>query len=102
MAVPSTSAFVTRFPEFGEQSLDVISGALAEAGRYAPTTMWGSLHTDAVNYLTAHILATRTMQIGRQIGASSGEPLGQHLEATLYGQEYLRLLNSLTLSGFAL
>lgn len=102
MAVPSTSDFLSRFPEFGEQSSSVVSTALAEAGRYIPTTVWGTIHTDAVSYLTAHILATRTMQIGRQIGAPSGEPIGSNLEATLYGQEYLRLFNSLTLSGIAL
>lgn len=102
MAVPSTSAFLLRFPEFGEQSLSVVEGALAEAGRYASATVFGAVHTDAVGYLTAHLLATRTMQIGLQIEAKAGTPTGSGFDATLYGQEYKRLLDSRALSGFAL
>lgn len=102
MAVPSTSAFLLRFPEFGEQSLSVVEGALTEAGRYASATVFGSVHTDAVSYLTAHLLATRTMQIGLQIEAKAGAPAGSGFDATLYGQEYKRLLDSRALSGFAL
>lgn len=102
MAVPSSSEFLLRFPEFGEQSLSVVEGALAEAGRYAPATSWGTTQYDAVSYLAAHILASRTMQIGQQIGMISGAPNGDLFNSTLYGQEYRRLLDSLTLSGFAL
>jgi hypothetical protein len=102
MAVPSTSAFLLRFPEFGEQSLSVVEGALTEAGRYASATVFGAVHTDAVSYLTAHLLATRTMQIGLQIEAKAGAPAGSGFDATLYGQEYKRLLDSRALSGFAL
>jgi hypothetical protein len=102
MAVPSTSTFLRRFPEFSEQSLSVIEGALAEAGRITPAASWGAVQPDGIVYLTAHILATRTMQIGQQVGVLSGAPNGELLNASLYGQEYKRLLNSLTLSGFAL
>jgi hypothetical protein len=102
MAVPSTNEFLLRFPEFGEQSLSVVEGALAEAGRYAPATSWGTTQYDAVSYLAAHLLASRTMQIGLQVGTMSGSPTGELLNSSLYGQEYTRLLNSLTLSGFAL
>ena len=49
MTVPTTSAFLLRFPEFGEQSLPVVEGALAEAGRSAPADSWGTTHTDAVS-----------------------------------------------------
>lgn len=101
MTVPSTSAFLLRFPEFGEQSLPVVEGALAEAGRSTASAPWGMVHTDAVSYLAAHLLATRTMQIGQQVGAQSGSALGTRLESTLYGQEYQRLLAQLPLSGFA-
>jgi len=101
MTVPSTSAFLLRFPEFGEQSLPVVEGALAEAGRATASAPWGTVHTDAVSYLAAHLLATRTMQIGQQVGAQSGSALGTRLESTLYGQEYQRLLAQLPLSGFA-
>lgn len=102
MAVPSRAEFLTRFPEFGEQLTAVVDGALAEAGRYASATVFGTVHTDAVGYLAAHLLATRTMQIGLQIEAKSGAPTGSGFNATLYGQEYKRLLDSLALSGFAL
>jgi hypothetical protein len=102
MTVPSASAFLYRFPEFGEQSLTVIEGALAEAGRSVPAEPWGTVHTEAVSYLAAHLLAMRTMQIGLQVGTVSGSPTGSGYDASLYGQEYQRLLNSRPLSGFAL
>lgn len=102
MAVPTASAFLLRFPEFGEQSLSVVEGSLAEAGRFVSTVPWGTLHTDAVSYMAAHLLASRTMQIGQQIGALSGTPTGPLMSSTLYGQEYKRLLDSLPISGFAL
>jgi hypothetical protein len=102
MAVPTSSAFLLRFPEFGEQSLSVIEGALSEAGRSASASTWGAVHTEAVSYLAAHLLATRTMQLGLQIEAKSGTPTGVGFDSTLYGQEYRRLLGSLPLSGFAL
>jgi hypothetical protein len=102
MAVPSSTAFLLRFPEFGEQSLSVVEGALAEAGRSAPADVWTVTHTEAVSYLAAHLLATRTMQVGLQVGTMTGSPTGNQLEATLYGQEYKRLFAQLPLSGFAL
>ena len=34
MADPTRTEFLTRFPEFGEQSADVVDGALAEAIRF--------------------------------------------------------------------
>lgn len=102
MSAPSASEFLLRFPEFGEQSLSVVEGALAEASRSAAATVWGSLHTDGVSYLAAHLLATRTMQIGLQVGTMSGTPVGLGFDSTLYGQEYRRLLSSLPLTGFAL
>lgn len=102
MAIPTSSAFLLRFPEFGEQSLSVVEGALAEAGRSAPSATWGAIHTDAVSYLAAHLLASRTMQIGLQVGAPSGQPVGDGYAATLYGREFKRLLDGLPISGFAL
>lgn len=102
MTVPTTNAFLLRFPEFGEQSLSVVEGALAEAGRSTPSDLWGTVHTEALSYLAAHILATRTEQIGLQVGTMSGTPTGTGIASTLYGQEYKRLLDSLPLTGFAL
>lgn len=102
MTVPTRIDFLIRFPEFGEQSSSVVDGVLAEAGRSTSADTWGVVHTDAVSYLAAHLLATRTMQIGAQVGAPSGSPTGSGFASTLYGQEYKRLLDSLPLCGFAL
>lgn len=103
MTVPTSSTFLLRFPEFGEQSLSVIEDALAEAGRFTSTAVWGTFHTDAVAYLAAHILASRTIQIGTQIGAiPAAGGSRDSISSTLYGQEYQRLLNALPLSGMAL
>lgn len=95
----STSAFLQRFPEFAEQSSDVVAGALAEALRSTPETVWGIRHQEAWFHLAAHLLAIRTVQIGNQVGTISGSPTGELLLATLYGQEYRRLLDSLPLTG---
>lgn len=100
MSVPDASDFLLRFPEFGEQSFTVVEETLAEAGRYVALSVWGDIHTDGVTYLAAHLLATRTMQIGLQVGSISGSPLGTGLDSTLYGQEYKRLQSSLALTGF--
>lgn len=102
MTVPSTDDFLQRFPEFGEQSPWIVDGALAEASRSISAAVWGTVHTEAVSYLAAHLLASRTVQIGLQVGAISGNPLGEGLVSTLYGQEYKRLMATLPLSGFAL
>ena len=102
MTVPTANAFLLRFPEFGEQSLSVVEAVLAEAERSVPSAIWGTTHTEAVSYLAAHLLATRTMQIGLQVGTMSGSPTGSLLESSLYGQEFKRLLSQLPISGFAL
>jgi len=101
MAVPDSATFLARFPEFECISDDVVSGSLAEAGRSCNSEVWGDWHSDGVSYLTAHLLATRQMQIGIQIGSPSGNPLGEELKMTTYGQEFRRLLNTLPISGFA-
>lgn len=102
MAVPTSAEFLNRFPEFGELSLPVVERCLAEAGRATASPVWGTVHTEAVTYLTAHILSTRVMQVGLQVGAQSGQPLGSGLTASLYGQEYERLKGTLPIAGFAL
>jgi hypothetical protein len=102
MAVPSTNDFLTRFPEFGEQSTAVVDEALAESGRVTPESVWGNVHTEAVSYYAAHLLAMRIMQIGLQVGTEAGSPQGTQLTASLYGQKYDWLFNGLPLSGFAL
>ena len=100
MTVPTASEFTLRFPEFGEQPLAVVESALAEAGRFTQASVWGDRHTDAVNYLAAHLLSSRVTQIGSQIGVPATNAQGQLLMSTLYGQEYTRLRDTLPLTGF--
>lgn len=101
MTAPTISDFLLRFPEFGEQATAVVAGALVEATNLTPSTVWGDHQTAATYYLTAHLLATRTMQIGNQVGTTSGSALGEGLQSTLYGQSYLNLRDSLPITGFA-
>lgn len=102
MTALSTDAFLMRFPEFREQSEDIVAGAIAEADRAVSSVVWGSFHIDGVTYLAAHLLASRITQLGLQIEARSGSPTGSLIESTLYGQEYKRLLDSLAICGFSL
>ena len=106
MADPTRTDFLTRFPEFQEQSSDSVDDALVEASLFCPTTGWSTpnsklIRNTAIQYLTAHTLSMRTMQIGLQVGSVSGSPSGDQFDATLYGQEYKRLLNSLPHCGFS-
>jgi hypothetical protein len=101
MAAPSTTDFLARFPEFNEILVDVVESTVAEASLSTSETLWGARYAQAVFLLSAHLLAGRTMQIGLQVGSPSGNPTGTGLDATLYGQEYKRLLATLPLSGFA-
>lgn len=103
MTTPTPTEFLARFPEFGELTLTVVEGAIAEAARSTPVSLWGTVHTEAVSNLAAHLLSTRVMQIGLQVGSQSGQPFGAGgLEASLYGQEYERLKGTLPICGFAL
>lgn len=100
MAIPSTNEFLLRFPEFGEQSLSVVEGALEEAAAITPEAVWGTIQFQAVGHLAAHTLAIRTMQIGQQIGSPSGTAPDRGLAGTLYGQNYQALAATLPLCGF--
>jgi hypothetical protein len=102
MAVPTYAEFIARFPEFGEQPEALVTTVIEEAADATPELTWGSalLRTRGIRYLTAHILATRTMQIGAQVDSPSGAPLGINLDATLYGQEYKRVRDNLPFCGF--
>ena len=106
MADPTRAEFLTRYPEFNEQSTDVVDGALGEAINFCPTTGWSKtnpkkIRNSAIMSLAAHSLAMRTVQIGTQVGSVSGQPFGDGIEATLYGQEYKRLMDSLPHCGFS-
>jgi hypothetical protein len=100
MDAPSADQFLGRFPEFNELLFEVVEEALSEAKRSTPERFWGIRRKEAVSQLTAHLLATRSMQIGIQVGSESGRPLGTGYDSTLYGQEYKRLLDTLPITGF--
>ena len=87
MAVTATT-FVTRFPEFGNIETAVVTATVAEAARLCDSDVWGDQHDDAVNYLSAHMLALRTQAIGQQVGAVSGGNSGDGFRATNYGYIY--------------
>jgi hypothetical protein len=53
MAVPTSSQFLSRFPEFGEQAAPVIAGALEEAGRFTPEKMKRSTTAVAASWCPA-------------------------------------------------
>jgi hypothetical protein len=85
----TASTLVTRFPEFGNLETAVVTATIAEALRQCDADVWGDKHDDAVNFLTAHMLALRTQAIGQQIGAvSSGPSTGDGFMATNYGYVY--------------
>lgn len=102
MTVTATT-FVARFPEFTNIETAVVTATVAEAARRCDSDVWGDDHDDAVNYLTAHLLAMRTQAIGQQIGAVTGGVVTPYdLTATTYGSAYLFLQKSLADSiGFA-
>ena len=102
MTLPTPQEFLLRFPEFGTQSSAVVEGALEEADRSVPQAIWSTFYTEGVMHLTAHLLSTRIMQLGNQVGTPSGQPMGEGFNSTLYGQTYQRLRDQLPLCGFAL
>lgn len=100
MAVPTTAEFLARFPEFLHQDRGVVESCIAEASRSTPDSIWEPRTFDAINYYAAHLLATRTMQIGNQIGSTTGTPTGLGLDSTLYGQGYKTIRDSLGVCAF--
>ena len=85
----TAATLVVRFPEFGNLETAVVMATIAEALRQCDADVWGDLHDDAVNFLTAHMLSLRTQAIGQQIGAvSSGPSTGDGFMATNYGYVY--------------
>jgi len=98
MAVTYAS-FLDRFPEFTPHPSGIVSGALDEATADATIDVFGSQTDRAVKHLAAHIIAIQLAQMGIQIGATEGKVYGTGLEATQYGQEFKRMLD--TIAGSA-
>lgn len=97
MAVTYAS-FVERFPEFTPHPSGVVNGAISEATADTSEDVFGTNTDRAVKFLAAHIVAIQLAQMGVQIGATDGKVYGEGLDATQYGQEYKRMLNSLSAS----
>ena len=107
MAVTSTS-FLTRFPEFSNIESAVVTASIDEAKRQNNEDVWGDKYDDAVNYMAAHLLSSRTQSIGQQIGVASSARTTKYIGAagytladTTYGATYLFLREGLVeLTGF--
>lgn len=101
MTIPTKAQFLDRYPEFFQQPAAVIDGCLAEATSVTPELVWGDFQYEGICNLAAHKLALRIVQLGQQLDTVSGNPYGEGYKATLYGQQYQRLLDGLPLTGFA-
>ena len=98
MAVTYAS-FLERFPEFTPHPSGIVSGAISEAAYDASEDLFGDQTDRAVKFLAAHIIAIQLAQMGIQIGATEGKVYGEGLDATQYGQEFKRMLNTLPSSS---
>ena len=93
MAVTYAS-FLERFPEFTPHPSGIVNGAITEATADASADVFGSQTDRAVKHLAAHIIAIQLAQMGIQIGATEGKVYGEGLDATQYGQEFKRMLQT--------
>lgn len=89
------STFLERFPEFSPHPSGIVNGAISEATYDASEDLFGDQTDRAVKFLAAHIIAIQLAQMGVQIGATDGKVYGEGLDASQYGQEFKRMLNSL-------
>jgi len=86
--------FLDRFPEFTPHPSGIVNGAITEATADASADVFGSQTDRAVKHLAAHIIAIQLAQMGIQIGATEGKVYGEGLDATQYGQEFKRMLQT--------
>jgi len=86
--------FLDRFPEFTPHPSGIVNGAITEATADASADVFGDQTDRAVKHLAAHIIAIQLAQMGIQIGATEGKVYGEGLDATQYGQEFKRMLQT--------
>ncbi|MBD2364533.1 DUF4054 domain-containing protein [Anabaena minutissima FACHB-250] len=106
------SQFLANYDEF--QSLDEpkIQAVINEAATFCPIEVWGSRHNQAVSLVTAHTLAMRWLQVGaiaanavqnaKGRDASNRMDSDSWLTGTVWGQQFLQLRQSLSVSGFVI
>lgn len=103
----SAATFLARFAEFTPQAATTVQACLEQADRETDFAAWGDLHDDSTYWLTAHLLAVRTREIGMFTGATPASQFSGGgrdttqvpynllgLASTLYGQEFMRLEQS--------
>jgi len=103
MDAPDAALFLVRFPEFNQLSTEVVQGMLDSAYQSTPENVWSPFpaqQLEAVYFLAAHLLASRSMQMGHQLGLAPAGALGTGLGATLYGQRRMELEDQLPIFGF--
>ena len=88
------ASFLDRFPEFTPHPSGIVNGAISEATADASEDVFGGQTDRAVKHLAAHIIAIQLAQMGVQIGATEGKVYGKGLEATQYGHEFKRMLET--------
>jgi hypothetical protein len=86
--------FLERFPEFIPHPSGIVNGAIGEATADVGSGIFGNQTDRAIKHLAAHIIAIQLAQMGIQIGATDGKVYGKGLEATQYGQEFKRMLET--------
>lgn len=86
MAAPSAADFQTKFPEFSEVDTGLIDEKIAEAVTLLSEDAFGvDLHTLAVHYKAAHLLALSPY--GQQLQLVNGD--GETVYGTYYKQQIL-------------
>lgn len=113
IGIVSVENFCLLFPELAECDRHQVQRALLQASKECPTAIYGNLHQEAIAHLAAHRVAMQTFQMGVIAGAAveaakggspslpkSGGGNIENLNSTSYGQEVLRIRQTLPLSGF--
>jgi len=113
MGIVSIENFCLLFPELAECDRHHVERALLQASKECPAAIYGNLHQEAIAHLAAHRIAMQYFQAGAIAGAAVEAAKGgtpslpkagggnvENLNSTSYGQEVLRIRQTLPLSGF--
>lgn len=113
IGIVSVENFCLLFPELAECDRHQVDRALLQASKECPATIYGNLHQEAIAHLAAHRIAMQYFQSGAIAGAAVEAAKGgspslpkagggsvESLSSTSYGQEVIRIRQTLPLSGF--